>query len=135
MIIPNLHLKNQQYVNDHNLNTKVLCQRHVSNIEVFKSQHFNDLSMDKNWLPTLTENQGSKYRISGSYRMGGFSHRISGEISGIRAHFSVHIGHYIYEILITKSWFRVIHIIHLIKWCNMLVKTVKNNVHLHAVMQ
>ena len=39
----------------------------------------------------VPKNQGSKYRISGSHRMGVFhiGYRISGEISGIRAH----IGH------------------------------------------
>ena len=53
----------------------------------------------KNWICIISKpkmygwktwgayNQGSKYRISGSYRMGVFhiGYRISGEISGIRA--------------------------------------------------
>ena len=36
--------------------------------------------------------QGSKYRISGSYRMGFFSYRIAGEISGYTRISDVHIG-------------------------------------------
>ena len=52
--------------------------------------------------------EGSKYRISGSYRMGAFhiGYRISEEISGIRAHIGIYmiISDTIYnEILIIKS--------------------------------
>ena len=38
------------------------------------------------------------------------------------------------EILITKSWFSVIDIIYLIKML-LYTKTVKNNVHLYAIVQ
>jgi len=65
-------------------------------------------------------NQGSKYWISGSYRMGvfHFGYRISdiwGDIWDMRA-YRAFISDTIYnEILITKSWFNIIDIIYRIK--------------------
>jgi len=64
--------------------------------------------------------QGSKYQISGSYRMGVFhiGYQISdigGDIGDTRA-YRASISDTIYnKILITKSWFRIIDIIYLIK--------------------
>ena len=78
------------------------------------------LSTDKfeknlNSLIKIYEDQGSKYRISGSYRLGFFKSDIGGDIGNARA-YRAFISDTIYnEILITKSWFRVINIFYLIK--------------------
>ena len=58
---------------------------------------------------------GSKYQISGSYRMGVFHIDIGGDIGDTHA-YRAFISDTIYnEILITNSWFRIIDIIYLIK--------------------
>ena len=52
-------------------------------------------------LAFICKYQGSKYRISGSYRMGGFSYRIS-DIGDTRAYRAFILDTIYNEILITK---------------------------------
>ena len=63
----------------------------------------------------LLSDQGSKYRISGSYQMMVFISDIVGDIGDTRT-FRAFISNTVNnEILITKSWFTIIDIIYQIK--------------------